>query len=180
MADETKLTAATRLEKLLDNIAGGENDVTPATRLEKFLSYIADAMEGGGGSGGGGDFQIFKNPQYYVQDMLSAVRIYRYDSQNQSWEPAVSNYYELYVLPENFDSSKLTFIGDDTELGYNVHYMSEFTHVAVESTDNAAGSDPGIYIKENTTIYMYSNISGAEYAFLPAGITVEYVEGGIT
>lgn len=54
MADETKLTAATRLEKLLDNIAGGENEVTPATRLEKFLSYIADAMEGGGGSGGGG------------------------------------------------------------------------------------------------------------------------------
>ena len=49
MADETKLTAATRLEKLLDNIAGGENEVTPATRLEKFLSYIADAMEGGGG-----------------------------------------------------------------------------------------------------------------------------------
>ena len=48
MADETKLTAATRLEKLLDNIAGGENEVTPATRLEKFLSYIADAMEGGG------------------------------------------------------------------------------------------------------------------------------------
>lgn len=55
MADETKLTAATRLEKLLDNIAGGDNEVTPATRLEKFLSYIADAMEGGGGSGGGGD-----------------------------------------------------------------------------------------------------------------------------
>lgn len=55
MADETKLTAATRLEKLLDNIAGGENEVTPATRLEKFLSYIADAMEGGGGSGGGGN-----------------------------------------------------------------------------------------------------------------------------
>lgn len=54
MADETKLTAATRIEKLLDNIAGGENEVTPATRLEKFLSYIADAMEGGGGSGGGG------------------------------------------------------------------------------------------------------------------------------
>ena len=54
MADETKLTAATRIEKLLDNIAGGDNDVTPATRLEKFLSYIADAMEGGGGSGGGG------------------------------------------------------------------------------------------------------------------------------
>lgn len=53
MADE-KLTAATRIEKLLDNIAGGDNDVTPATRLEKFLSYIADAMEGGGGSGGGG------------------------------------------------------------------------------------------------------------------------------
>lgn len=53
MADETKLTAATRLEKLLDNIAGGDNEVTPATRLEKFLSYIADAMEGGGGSGGG-------------------------------------------------------------------------------------------------------------------------------
>ncbi len=53
MADE-KLTAATRLEKLLDNIAGGDNEVTPATRLEKFLSYIADAMEGGGGSGGGG------------------------------------------------------------------------------------------------------------------------------
>ena len=53
MADETKLTAATRLEKLLDNIAGGENEVTPATRLEKFLSYIADAMEGGGGSGSG-------------------------------------------------------------------------------------------------------------------------------
>ena len=52
MADETKLTAATRLEKLLDNIAGGDNEVTPATRLEKFLSYIADAMEGGGGSGG--------------------------------------------------------------------------------------------------------------------------------
>lgn len=55
MADETKLTAATRLEKLLDNIAGGDNEVTPATRLEKFLSYIADAMEGGGGSGGGGN-----------------------------------------------------------------------------------------------------------------------------
>lgn len=54
MADETKLTAATRIEKLLDNIAGGDNEVTPATRLEKFLSYIADAMEGGGGSGGGG------------------------------------------------------------------------------------------------------------------------------
>ena len=52
MADETKLTAATRLEKLLDNIAGGENEVTPATRLEKFLSYIADAMEGGGGGSG--------------------------------------------------------------------------------------------------------------------------------
>ena len=51
MADETKLTAATRLEKLLDNIAGGENEVTPATRLEKFLSYIADAMEGGGSGG---------------------------------------------------------------------------------------------------------------------------------
>lgn len=52
MADE-KLTAATRLEKLLDNIAGGENEVTPATRLEKFLSYIADAIEGeSGGSGG--------------------------------------------------------------------------------------------------------------------------------
>lgn len=51
MADE-KLTAATRLEKLLDNIAGGENEVTPATRLEKFLSYIADAIEGeSGGSG---------------------------------------------------------------------------------------------------------------------------------
>ena len=50
MADE-KLTAATRIEKLLDNIAGGENDVTPATRLEKFLSYIADAMEGGGSGG---------------------------------------------------------------------------------------------------------------------------------
>ena len=53
MADETKLTAATRLEKLLDNIAGGENEVTPATRLEKFLSYIADAMEGGGGESEG-------------------------------------------------------------------------------------------------------------------------------
>ena len=51
MADE-KLTAATRIEKLLDNIAGGENEVTPATRLEKFLSYIADAMEGGGGGSG--------------------------------------------------------------------------------------------------------------------------------
>lgn len=51
MVDETKLTAATRLEKLLDNIAGGENEVTPATRLEKFLSYIADAMEGGGSGG---------------------------------------------------------------------------------------------------------------------------------
>lgn len=51
MADE-KLTAATRIEKLLDNIAGGENEVTPATRLEKFLSYIADAMEGGGSGGG--------------------------------------------------------------------------------------------------------------------------------
>ena len=51
MADETKLTAATRLEKLLDNIAGGENEVTPATRLEKFLSYIADAMEGGESGG---------------------------------------------------------------------------------------------------------------------------------
>ncbi len=52
MADE-KLTAATRLEKILDNIAGGDNAITPATRLEKFLSYIAEAMEGGGGSGGG-------------------------------------------------------------------------------------------------------------------------------
>lgn len=58
MADETKLTAATRLEKLLDNIAGGDNEVTPATRLEKFLSYIADAMEGGGGSGG--DFPVYE------------------------------------------------------------------------------------------------------------------------
>lgn len=52
MADETRLTAASRIEKLLDNIAGGDNEVTPATRLEKFLSYIADAMEGGGGCDG--------------------------------------------------------------------------------------------------------------------------------
>lgn len=59
MAVKTKLTAATRIEKLLDNIAGGDNDVTPATRLEKFLSYIADAMEGGGGSGGGGDIPVY-------------------------------------------------------------------------------------------------------------------------
>lgn len=62
MADE-KLTAATRLEKLLDNIAGGDNEVTPATRLEKFLSYIADAMEGGGGSGGGGELPVYEIKQ---------------------------------------------------------------------------------------------------------------------
>lgn len=71
MADETKLTAATRLEKLLDNIAGGENEVTPATRLEKFLSYIADAMEGGGGSGGGDSVlkvKVTKSGATYVLD----------------------------------------------------------------------------------------------------------------
>lgn len=60
MADE-KLTAATRIEKLLDNIAGGDNEVTPASRLEKFLSYIADAMEGGGGSGGGAQLRKVGN-----------------------------------------------------------------------------------------------------------------------
>lgn len=71
MADETKLTAATRLEKLLDNIAGGDNEVTPATRLEKFLSYIADAMEGGGGSGGGDSVlkvKVTKSGSNYVMD----------------------------------------------------------------------------------------------------------------
>ena len=72
MADETKLTAATRLEKLLDNIAGGENEVTPATRLEKFLSYIADAMEGGGGSGGGdsgGDLHVYEVKPIPAEDL---------------------------------------------------------------------------------------------------------------
>ena len=70
MADETKLTAATRLEKLLDNIAGGDNEVTPATRLEKFLSYIADAMEGGGGSGGGGGGEL---PVYEIKGLPVSV-----------------------------------------------------------------------------------------------------------
>lgn len=73
MSYETKLTAATRLEKLLDNIAGGDNDVTPATRLEKFLSYIADAMEGGGGSGGGGDSGGGAIPEYEIKYLPDTV-----------------------------------------------------------------------------------------------------------
>lgn len=65
MAENEKLEAATRLEKLLDNIAGGDNEITPATRLEKFLGYIADYVEDiSGGSGGGG----IATPIYFTGD----------------------------------------------------------------------------------------------------------------
>lgn len=63
MAENEKLEAATRLEKLLDNIAGGDNEITPATRLEKFLGYIADYVEDiSEGSGGGGSIRDIHGP----------------------------------------------------------------------------------------------------------------------
>ena len=75
MADETRLTAASRIEKLLDNIAGGDNEVTPATRLEKFLSYIADAMEG---TGGCEDCVKVLDGEYFNTQDHTDARIYAY------------------------------------------------------------------------------------------------------
>lgn len=78
MPDETRLTAASRLEKLLDNIAGGDNEVTPATRLEKFLSYIADAMEGGGSGGSCDDcVKVIEGEEFDKSDHPDAT-IYAY------------------------------------------------------------------------------------------------------
>lgn len=91
MADE-KLTAATRLEKILDNIAGGENEITPATRLEKFLSYIADSMEGGGGSGGGAV------PVPGISDAGKTLRVNSAGSLEYVDDPIIV---EILPIPEN-------------------------------------------------------------------------------
>lgn len=106
MAEE-KLTAATRLEKILDNIAGGDNDITPATRLEKFLSYIADAMEGGGGSGGGGDLQFINgnSMQYYVTS-----DVYWYDDLEETWTK----------MSDDLNAAE---IGQNKNLVWNDHYI---------------------------------------------------------
>lgn len=75
MAENEKLEAATRLEKLLDNIAGGDNEITPATRLEKFLGYIADYVEdiSGGSGGGGGSVPIYVTCDNLDSESLVAV-----------------------------------------------------------------------------------------------------------
>lgn len=146
MADE-KLTAATRIEKLLDNIAGGDNDVTPATRLEKFLSYIADAMEGGGGSGGGGGVSIatidvlpedFPFPQGYI-----------------------GGFY-IDITPEDLMTKSYVFRMNDERTGY--HYTNYFTARGEEMQNLMLDPDfVDTYLSSITGIPFNPNSGGAEY-----------------
>lgn len=96
MADE-KLTAATRVEKLLAEVLGEEYAVVPVTRIEKFISNIlgaeydlvpttriekllAKVAEEGGGSGGGDPKQYLREAfngtlTTYEDDEVTALRI---------------------------------------------------------------------------------------------------------
>ena len=137
------------------------------------IENIADAMEGGG-SGGGGDFQIIRNPQYYNDDN-NLYNIYRYESDIQRWQLYATDSY-LCVLPENFDISKLTFIGFDNENGYIVYYMPLLQFTTTQLADTV-GDRNGAYIMDNTNIYCYNNDQGVKYTFIAAGVNVEIIGG---
>lgn len=138
MADE-KLTAATRIEKLLDNIAGGENEVTPATRLEKFLSYIADAMEGGGGSGGGsgdGGSDFISHYQYSVYNDQS-VTINPNSTGLIAFSFLDSVVKDLYTGEEVFTGDLSSFKNDIKNHGFALNGFSPFNAIiCVSSVDN--------------------------------------------
>ena len=156
MADETKLTAATRLEKLLDNIAGGGNEVTPATRLEKFLSYIADAMEGGGSEDA--DYVKVLNATDVDMSDHTDAPIYVYTNQD-AWMNLRDNGYtvicnteedipEAYVLKQSvsvvfplevaslseFVTSASHTPGSDDPSGYYIEYADQYSAFVVQST----------------------------------------------
>lgn len=180
MADETKLTAATRIEKLLDNIAGGDNEVTPATRLEKFLSYIADAMEGGGGSGGGG------------------CKCLNIDISNSESQPGtIYKYVGGEWVNSGFSATQsLAYSGDLITAG-PVFLTSEIVSelVTYGNTDvvtlemesdssQTAGFDKGYYVLEdNVTLQLivYADINAeVQYLLLiPEGVDIVY-RGGLS
>lgn len=154
MAEE-KLTAATRLEKILDNIAGGDNEITPATRLEKFLSYIADAMEGGGG---GCDCEVptmllnIDNEYNYTASLNS---IFVYSDEDETFLPLSDILYNVtddqyYVYTNNTITSEpciyTVYINTDNYLFRNT-VLTGAEVVKTTQHDVPIGSSNGIYLK---------------------------------
>lgn len=174
MAEE-KLTAATRLEKILDNIAGGSNEITPATRLEKFLSYIADAMEGGGGSGGGCDCEI-DSTNFIIREVPDNVpkRFYYYDG--YTWiELGYSNF--VNNAPENGLYYKVVY--DD---GEDYYYYRAGSYTIHTISNSNIGVNSGIYItsEDDISITEFISFYQDKDIFIDlTGVTIEYKEGGI-
>lgn len=158
MADETKLTAATRIEKLLDNIAGGENEVTPATRLEKFLSYIADAMEGGGGSGGGGHEDCVKilNVEQIDRSDHSDAPVYVY-TENDGWTNIATDY---AVIANTESDIPVAYVTNDPVSGVSFPLFiatPDFVTGETHTPSPELGNKSGYYIEYADAYSIYGS-----------------------
>ena len=172
MADETKLTAATRLEKLLDNIAGGENEVTPATRLEKFLSYIADAVEGGGGSG---DLPV-RELSVSVDDSIQNATVYAY--LNGNWREVFQGNAFIFNV-SGLESGNALIVYQDPVTGYKhlaTSWEEPFSYAGAEGV--AIGESEGYYLVGSGVVFIEHGFQDLLFTTLTEN-QITHVEGTI-
>lgn len=158
----SNLTAATRLEKLLANIAGGDNDVTPATRIEKLLADIAEAVGSGGGSGGGFVFPLITDASYIEGPV--------YTIQNGDW--ATRNG-DLEVYPDYVRPEQLLYITDNygdrlfIQTIFNDEFVSDSSVTKTESGTYYTGETKTVTCViieiENTTFEVVFGVSGNDF-----------------